>query len=1411
MNFRTSIRFVLPLLVLITLGLQTLQAKKDKIGEAFREIAYLHIVGDNFEAIDELEKLKKRINKKSKQIFVDQCYWNLMMARCHAALGQFSKAESFLNAGKSIYKKELPAGGPEEIRVLRYLGMYYMDNQRYLNVENYLNQAMDLAQKQNPIDSFLIYELQLEKLESRMAKGELLKFMPLYDSLYGYYESRVVKELKYYDERKGKYKTKKLKKDEYLARVSRLADFKNLLAKYYIEKGDYTTADTILENNQKYIKSNLSKTTNVFVDHLINYANYYDGIGDYKNSYLRWDDVINISRRSGDDNYVKNSPEVLSAYESMILVLMKDGRFVLAKENIRSFENSLSTVLRYKNIYQNRIDHIRVLLETYDQDWSDAKIELQKIIRDTVTVPNDHPERLKYLETYYKISLKLEEMDRVERYINELLYTASNSYGTESPVYHRLKLISSDFILNSERQNSDIKKELEEAYFNGVRNVWNPTHKDFHDYQKYYLSFLEIYDRNQEAMAEIDTTLKYFEKRNIKNLNYAVQLDEMARFQYNLGFFPQMSNSLDSASKLFDELKKEKTFEFANHLLNQSRLLFVSGRFNDAEDYFRDAIKRAEKSEKDDPFISFQRIENELAQLYIIVGEYSKAEKIVEEEIAFVKENLGTESPLLINPYNNQARLLLLSGDYTQAEGFNRIAREISAKTYGKNSLKHSKSLEVQKLIALDKGDYEKASEITIFIMQMQKNLLGEKHLLVANSMTDLAVIRYNMGESAEKSLSQLNRAAELIAEVLDARSPQYANVLKQKAFLYIREGKIDLAKPVLDSAYDIWVEKVGENSIEAADLEVLRGDLFLKQKGFDEAEENYKHAMKVYKKIFNDDHPKYVKALSSLSRVFYIKKDYATCINYLSESMDKYLNFIDRFFPSMSEREKNKYWTFVKGDFEFFNTVAIDVYEEDPKLIGDAYGFSLITKAILLNSTLKVKQSISNSGNAELINKYREWISKKEEFSVAVSMNEEDLAENEIDISDLKEKVESLEKDLSQMSDIFSANLGQSSLDWKDVRKNLEEGEAAIEIIRFRKYHESFTDTIIYAALIVTENTKKAPELVLFENGSEMENKYFMGYKNRIKFKLRDPVSYKIYWESIDKYLGGIEKIYLSVDGVYNQINVETLQKPDGQYLIDDKNVILLSNTKEIVSKKGRTALSGKNSAVLFGNPVYHASNGSLSPLPGAEKEVEEIYEFLETNKWDCVVKYNAQATEMAIKNLRSPKVFHVATHGFFVPDVKSQKELELEELGLKQTFDNTLLKSGLVLDYGGDLLDHEKPINFNKDNGLLTAYEAMNLNLDETDLVVLSACETGLGDVAAGEGVYGLQRSLIVAGARSVIMSLFKVSDEATQKLMLLFYQNWIGGMDKRTAFIEAKREMKKQFPEPLYWGAFVMIGFD
>jgi CHAT domain-containing protein len=231
------------------------------------------------------------------------------------------------------------------------------------------------------------------------------------------------------------------------------------------------------------------------------------------------------------------------------------------------------------------------------------------------------------------------------------------------------------------------------------------------------------------------------------------------------------------------------------------------------------------------------------------------------------------------------------------------------------------------------------------------------------------------------------------------------------------------------------------------------------------------------------------------------------------------------------------------------------------------------------------------------------------------------------------------------------------------------------------------------------------------------------------------------------------------------------------------------------------RTANRGVGRAyVLKLNPAAI----SLSSLPGTQVEVERIGNLLRRNGWEVQMHMQDKAQEETLKESNRPRLLHIATHGYF------QSE--------SSTSANPLLQSGLFLSGSANTLNGNTT-NVSED-GILTAYEAMNLNLDNTDLVVLSACETGLGEIKNGEGVYGLQRAFKVAGAKTLIMSLWKVDDQATQELMVAFYKHWLGEAapgspnptrqtTKRAAFLKAQKELKAKYPNPYYWGPFVLVG--
>ncbi|HRG80486.1 MAG TPA: CHAT domain-containing protein, partial [Cyclobacteriaceae bacterium] len=643
--------------------------------------------------------------------------------------------------------------------------------------------------------------------------------------------------------------------------------------------------------------------------------------------------------------------------------------------------------------------------------------------------------------------------------------------------------------------------------------------------------------------------------------------------------------------------------------------------------------------------------------------------------------------------------------------------------------------------------------------------------------------------------------------------NPQYAEILKSVATVKISERKYSEAFSVLTQAEAIWRAKTGtKTNINAAAIYTLSGDVYYQLKNYKQAEVFYTSARDIYEKYFSRTHPEYVKILSKQAKVYYMEKDFKKAKKNIEEALNNYEVFIKQYFPALSEREKAKYWNTIKGDFEFYNTLAFSQLEDFKDLSGKVYDYQLLTKALLLSSSIKIRERILNSTDENLKTSYSLWIEKKEFLTNALSMSTQQLTENGIDPNTLNEEVEKLEKEISQKSELFGQSFDNKKIKYQDVQKSINKNEVAVEIIRYRYFNHSFTDSVIYAALYI-KNDNARPKVVVMPEGHRMETRFFRYYRNSIIGKIPDQYSYGVFWEPLQKAIGTAATIYLSADGVYNQINLEAIPTPDGRYLIDNANVIMVSNTKDLYLRKvkSKTVASSKT-ATMFGNPTFYmtaSTNRNIPQLPGTEKEVEELQELLKQKGWVTDEYIEKSASEDQVKVLASPKIFHIATHGFYTPAVNPDELESLTESEATVT-ENPLLKTGLLLTGAGDVLNKTK-YNYNMESGILTAYEAMSLNLDQTDLVVLSACETGLGEISNGEGVYGLQRAFLVAGAKVLIMSMFKVDDEATQKLILNFYRKWLNTNNLRQSFIDAKKELRVEYPEPIYWGAFMMIGFD
>jgi CHAT domain-containing protein len=528
-----------------------------------------------------------------------------------------------------------------------------------------------------------------------------------------------------------------------------------------------------------------------------------------------------------------------------------------------------------------------------------------------------------------------------------------------------------------------------------------------------------------------------------------------------------------------------------------------------------------------------------------------------------------------------------------------------------------------------------------------------------------------------------------------------------------------------------------------------------------------------------------------------------------------------------MSEKEKLQFWTDVRPNFESFDAFCSVYFSFKPEIVSYMYNNVLATKGLILSSTKKVLSKIRQSKDTSVTNVLNRWQDTKD-FWLLLTQNPEKAKEYKVSIDSIADLANELEKELSSKSEDFKNAFSAKEITWQDVQKTLKPGEAAIELVRFR--NEGANDnpneeSIFYAALIVKQNTKNYPEITIINNGSELEDNYVKLYGNLVKILKIQPISertplemellesdqkdlYKQFWGRVNDKLKGIKKVYLSLDGVYNSINLMTLVNPQtSKYLIEELDLRIVTNTKDLIEYAKPKQKNIKNTAQLIGDPLYNfdlETEGWVPPLPGTKYEVEKISSDMIKKNWNVKTYLGKDALEQTIKSVENPKILHIATHGMFLPEMESNSDNNILGIDAQQLKENPLLRSMLL--FAG--VENKNEEN-NTNDGKLTAYEAMDLALDNTDIVVLSACETGLGEVKNGEGVYGLQRAFQVAGAKSLIMSLWTVSDEATQHLMTKFYDRILKGTNKRQAFREAQIDLKKTYPEFYYWGAFVMVG--
>ena len=899
-----------------------------------------------------------------------------------------------------------------------------------------------------------------------------------------------------------------------------------------------------------------------------------------------------------------------------------------------------------------------------------------------------------------------------------------------------------------------------------------------------------------------DSGAKQKEKLDSIDFQFAFSQNESA------GFFNVQNKGEGGAGALYMlKDRKDKTInEIARDTLELALSLYEARMYKPAEASFMSAKSFMEQNSLTSS-ITYLRCISDLGLVYLTQGRTEKADSNISFALQNSEQILGKKSAAYAANLNNQAKLLQSQGKYNEAERLFDEAEVIVGQVFGKKTVQNAIVKNNKAMLYQTMGRYKEAvvlmkAAIVESDAAPKKALQGKKSFDARKFDSNLALL-YQLSGSLPESEATFLSIKKIFENRSQTNNPEYATLLNQLALLYIQMGRMDQPEALLQKSAAVYKKKFGEENASFAKVQNDLGNFYRIQGRYPEAEAALLKGATIRKSTLGENHPDYVKSVDNLGVLYWKKGDLPKAYTYFNESMTKSLDFINQYFPPMSEAEKTKYWDILQPRFQRFYSYAIEAQVTQPSILNDVYDYQIATKALLLSSTNKIKKAILASKDESLISDYLSWINQKELLARYYSLSKDELKQQNIDIQSLEKQANAAERALSQRSTDFSKAYTSEKISYTKIASLLGDTEALVEIIRVRSFDKDFTDQSRYVALVLTKGST-VPTHVVMDDGTDMDTRYAKAYKNSILSRIPDTRSYGAYWEKIDLLVAGKKLIYLSPDGVYNQININTLKKPDGDYLENRFDIVTIGNSKDLIAIKSKKPITKKD-AFILGFPDFGAA---AVALPGTKAEIDGVSKILKTSGYTVVLKEQKTATEANIKEVKGPALMHIATHGYFLADANLGTG-DAMGIDAENAKNNPLLRSGLILAGAPEPGQQESTDLQSNDNGILTAYEAMNLNLEGTDLIVLSACETGLGDVKAGEGVYGLQRSFMVAGANALIMSLWKVDDAATQMLMTNFYTNWTKGGNKLKAFKQAQLQLMVKYKDPYYWGAFVMMG--
>ena len=639
-------------------------------------------------------------------------------------------------------------------------------------------------------------------------------------------------------------------------------------------------------------------------------------------------------------------------------------------------------------------------------------------------------------------------------------------------------------------------------------------------------------------------------------------------------------------------------------------------------------------------------------------------------------------------------------------------------------------------------------------------------------------------------------------------------------------------------------------DSPEHSETFMAMADMFLNQKKHSRAIAYYKRALHFQKNENPIDHKKIFYTLYLLALGHVQTGNHKAAHQYFINAQKEETLCINQMLFILNDKDRLKFLEETYKYLYLYLTFVKLFMIKNSKAVASAYNIYLSRKGLLLETQKEFHEALINNAPPEVQSINKKLNKIRSRLAAAYHTSNLKIRQKRKKFAELERKKGILENDLRRYYE-------PSGLESKVVHTSVEEiinylpSDSALvefaEIIDVYDYEKEIPGNSHYYAFVVSKS--RSCKLILEDLGeaeninaniNDLRKLVEVGdHKSSVKDESKSikELSRKLHdsiFLPIKEHIGKKKQLFICPDGDLNLIPFEILVDPEDNYLIEKYTFNYLTSGRDLLEadlKKKQNEQNQRGKIVLIGNPDYGFTfrkskpkesnirnyNIHLSPLPNTEQEIIKISELF--NNDETLVYTGKDASEENLRSIKSPKMLHLATHGFFLPSNKEDnktkrsegRNIDEKKKEIIAGLEDPLLCSGIAL-AGFNMATNSNGLN----DGVVTAEEVLNLNLLGTELVTLSACETGLGKVGLGEGVFGLRSAFSCAGAAAMVMSLWKVPDQETKDLMINFYTNIVKeGMNKnqalRKAALDVMKEMKKKHghTHPRFWGGFIFSG--